>query len=124
MSEVSHGDYRSANAVLDEATDRLVVIDWVGVRSGPRHLDLLTLWATTPGDEDRARIAETVLDRTAGWEVPDVGLLWHAVALEQLVARITHSDRGDGLDLAFARARLVEARRMAADLGSPVDTKG
>jgi aminoglycoside phosphotransferase len=122
MSEVSHGDYRSANAVLDEATDRLVVIDWVGVRSGPRHLDLLTLWATTPGDEDRARIAETVLDRTAGWEVPDVGLLWHAVALEQLVARITHSDRGDGLDLAFARARLVEARRMAADLGSPVKT--
>ena len=61
-----------------------------------------------------------MLDRTAGWEVPDVGLLWHAVALEQLVSRLTHADRGDGLDSAFARARLAEARRIAADLGSPV----
>jgi hypothetical protein len=46
-----------------------------------------------------------------------VGLLWHAVALEQLVARLTRPDRGDGLDAAFARARLADARRIAADLG-------
>ena len=52
--------------------------------------------------------------------MPDVGLLWHSVALEQLVARLTRSDRGDGLDAAFARDRLEEARRLAADLGSPV----
>jgi hypothetical protein len=122
MSEVSHGDYRAANAVVDEATDRLVVLEWAGVRAGPRHLDLITLWATTPGDQERARFAETVLDRTAGWEVPDVGLLWHSVALEQLVARLTRPDRGDGLDAAFARERLIEARRIAADLGSPVAT--
>jgi hypothetical protein len=87
------------------------------VRSGPRHRDLLTLWATSPGDEDRALIADAVLDRTAAWEHPDVGLLWHAVALEQLVARLTRPDRGDGLDAAFARARLADARRIAADLG-------
>jgi aminoglycoside phosphotransferase (APT) family kinase protein len=120
MSEVSHGDFRAASAVLEEAGERLVVLDWAGLRSGPRHRDLITLWATTPGDQDRARVAETVLDRTAGWEAPDVGLLWHAVALEQLVARITRADRGDGLDVAFARERLTEARRIAADLGSPV----
>jgi hypothetical protein len=77
----------------------------------------VTLWATTPDDDDRAAIAEVVLDRTAGWEQPDVGLLWHAVALEQLVARLTRPDRGDGLDAAFARARLAEARRTAARLG-------
>ena len=84
---------------------------------GPRHRDLLTLWATSPDGEDRGTIAEIVLDRTAGWEEPDVGLLWHAVALEQLVARLTRPNRGDGLDAAFARARLAEARRIAADLG-------
>jgi hypothetical protein len=118
LSEVGHGDFRAANAVLDEERGALVVLEWTQVRPRPRHRDLLTLWATTPDDEDRATIAEIVLDRTAGWEEPDVGLLWHAVALEQLVARITRSDRGDGLDVAFARARLAEARRIAAQLGS------
>jgi hypothetical protein len=118
-SEVVHGDFRAANLVRDEALDRLVVLEWSGVRAGPRHRDLLTLWATAPAEADRAQIAEAVLDRTAGWEVADVGLLWHAVALEQLVARLTRPDRGDGLDAAFARARLAEARGFAADLGSP-----
>ncbi|WP_448627025.1 phosphotransferase [Geodermatophilus sp. URMC 64] len=119
LSEVTHGDFRAANAVLDEEQGRLVVLEWTAVCPGPRHRDLLTLWATTAGDEDRELIAEVVLDRTAGWERPDVGLLWHAVALEQLVARLTRPDRGDGLDVAFARARLAEARRIARDLNSP-----
>jgi aminoglycoside phosphotransferase (APT) family kinase protein len=117
LSEVTHGDFRASNAVLDDAQERLVVLEWAGVRPGPRHRDLLTLWATTPGDEDRGVVADVVLDRTAGWEQPDVGLLWHAVALEQLVARLSRGDRGDGLDLAFARARVAEARRIAAKLG-------
>ena len=117
LAEVGHGDLRAANAVLDEELGRLVVLEWAGVETGPRHRDLLTLWATTPGDEDRARIADVVLERTVGWEKPDVGVLWHAVALEQLVARVTRPDRGDGLDAPFARARLAEARRIAADLG-------
>jgi hypothetical protein len=94
--------------------------EWAGVRAGPRRRDLLTLWATTPDTDDRAVVADTVLERTTGWEGPDVGLLWHAVALEQLVARITRPDRGDGLELPFARARLAEARRLAAGLGSPL----
>ncbi len=117
LAEVVHGDLRAANAVLDEDLDRLIVLEWAGLHAGPRHLDLLTLWATTPGEEDRESIAGTVLDRTAGWEEADVGLLWHAVALEQLVARITRPDRGDGLDVAFARRRLADARREAARLG-------
>jgi hypothetical protein len=116
LAEIGHGDLRAANAVLDEELGRLVVLEWAGVQTGPRHRDLLTLWATTPGEEDRARIADVVLERTAGWEEPDVGVLWHAVALEQLVARVTRPDRGDGLDAPFARARLAEARRIAADL--------
>ncbi|MEX5721654.1 hypothetical protein, partial [Geodermatophilus maliterrae] len=129
LSEAGHGDLRAANAVVDsrapepagaDAEERLVVLEWSGVRPAPRHRDLLTLWATTPDAEDRAQVGEVVLARTAGWEEPDVGLLWHAVALEQLVARLTRSDRGDGLDAAFARARLDEARAMAAELGSPV----
>ncbi|HEX2072967.1 MAG TPA: phosphotransferase [Geodermatophilus sp.] len=123
LSEVTHGDYRAANAVLDEE-ERLVVLEWSGLRPGPRHRDLLTLWATTPDDEDRAQVADVVLRRTAGWEEPDVGLLWHAVALEQLVARLVRPERGDGLDAGFARARLAEARRTAADLGSPVRVPG
>ena len=45
-----------------------------------------------------------------------MGLLWHAIALEQLVARLTRPDRGDGLDAGFARARLAEARAMAREL--------
>ncbi len=120
LAEVSHGDYRAANAVLDEELGRLVVLEWAGVHAGPRHRDLLTLWATTAATEARRRIADVVLERTAGWEEPDVGLLWHAVAIEQLVGRLTRPDRGDGLDVAFARSRLVDARRMAAGLGSPV----
>ncbi|MGY1807325.1 phosphotransferase [Blastococcus sp. SYSU D00669] len=118
LSEVSHGDFRAANAVLDEDRDRVVVLEWSGVCPGPRHRDLLTLWATTPDAEDRRTVADVILDRTAGWEEPDVGLLWHAVALEQFVARLTRPDRGDGLDAAFARGRLAEARRIARDLGS------
>jgi hypothetical protein len=118
LSEVTHGDLRAANVVVDENRGSLVVLEWTQVYPGPRHRDLLTLWATTPDDDDRGAIADTVLERTAGWEKPDVGLLWHAVALDQLVARITRPDRGDGLDLAFARARLTEARRIAADLSS------
>jgi hypothetical protein len=121
-SEMAHGDFRSANLVFDEEQDRLVVLDWSGLGAGPRHLDLLTLWATAPDEADRRQVAEAVLDRTAGWEVPDVGLLWHAVALEQVVARLTRPDRGDGLDAGFARARLAEARRLAQDLGSPTAT--
>jgi aminoglycoside phosphotransferase len=121
LSEVTHGDLRAANAVLDDE-GRMVVLEWTGVRSGPRHRDLLTLWASTPADADRARIARVVLDRTAGWEEPDVGLLWHAVALEQLAGRLVRADRGDGLDLAFCRARLADARGIAAELGSPVVT--
>jgi Phosphotransferase enzyme family len=120
LSEVAHGDFRAANLVLDDDQGRLVVLEWSGLRAGPRHRDLLTLWATAPDEADRRRVAEAVLDRTAGWEVPDVGLLWHAVALEQLVARLTRPDRGDGLDADFARDRLAEARRLAEDLGSPV----
>jgi len=120
LAEVSHGDLRAANAVLDGEASRLVVLEWAGLRTGPRHHDLLTLWATTPDADDRAVVADTVLERTTGWEGPDVGLLWHAVALEQLVARITRPDRGDGLDVAFARARLAEARRLATGLGSPL----
>jgi aminoglycoside phosphotransferase len=116
LAEVTHGDLRAANAVLDEEEDRLVVLEWAGLRSGPRHADLLTLWSTTPDAEDRAQVAEVVRRRTARWEEPDVGLLWHAVALEQLAARITRPDRGDGLDVAFARARLAEARRIAAGM--------
>ncbi|WP_093578036.1 hypothetical protein [Geodermatophilus amargosae] len=127
LSEVAHGDLRAANAVIDagdaDGEERLVVLEWSGVRSAPRHRDLLTLWATTPDAQDRAQIGEVVLSRTAGWEEPDVGLLWHAVALEQLVARLTRADRGDGLDAAFARARLDEARAMARELGSPVDRR-
>jgi len=119
LAEVGHGDLRAANAVLDDEVGGLVVLEWTGVHAGPRHLDLLTLWATTPGEQDRARIADVVLERTAGWEEPDVGLLWHAVALEQLAARVTRPDRGDGLDAAFARARLADARVLAAELGSP-----
>ncbi|MGY1715070.1 hypothetical protein ACI78R_11480 [Geodermatophilus sp. SYSU D01106] len=125
LSEVGHGDYRAANVVLDadgaDEGDRVVVLEWSGVRAAPRHRDLLTLWATTPDAQDRAQVGEVVLSRTAGWEEPDVGLLWHAVALEQLVARLTRADRGDGLDAAFARARLDEARGMAEELGSPVE---
>jgi aminoglycoside phosphotransferase len=120
-AEVTHGDLRAANVVLDGDTGRVVVLEWSGVRTGPRHRDLLTLWATTPDAEDRERVAEEVLRRTAGWEEPDVGLLWHAVALEQFVDQVTRPDRGDGLDVAFARGRLTEARRAARDLGSPVD---
>jgi hypothetical protein len=120
LSEVGHGDFRAANLVQDEDQGRFVVLEWSGVRAAPRHHDLLTLWATAPLETDRRQIAEAVLDRTAGWEVPDVGLLWHAVALEQLVARLTRPERGDGLDAEFAHARLVEARKLAADLGSPV----
>jgi hypothetical protein len=120
MAEVGHGDFRAANAVLDEELGRMVVLEWTGVETGPRHRDLLTLWATTADDEDRAAIADVVLERTPAWEEPDVGLLWHAVAFEQLVARLTRPDRGDGLDAAFARARLADARRTARELGSPV----
>jgi aminoglycoside phosphotransferase (APT) family kinase protein len=120
LAEVGHGDFRAANAVVEEEQGRLVVLEWSGVAAGPRHRDLLTLWATTPADGDRERIADVVLERTAGWEEPDVGLLWHAVALEQLVARITRPDRGDGLDAGFARARLADARRLARELGSPL----
>jgi aminoglycoside phosphotransferase len=120
LSEVSHGDFRAANAVLDEDLGRLVVLDWPRLRPGPRHHDLLTLWATTADAEDRAQIAEVVHSRTAAWERPDVGLLWHAVALEQLAARVTRPDRGDGLDAGFARRRVEEARRTARELGSPV----
>jgi aminoglycoside phosphotransferase len=119
-AEVGHGDLRAANAVLDEESGGMVVLEWTGVRAGPRHRDLLTLWATTAGEEDRARIADVVLERTPGWEGPDVGVLWHAVALEQLVARITRPDRGDGLDAAFARARFADARTLARELGSPL----
>ncbi|MGY1746370.1 hypothetical protein [Blastococcus sp. SYSU D00695] len=119
LSEVTHGDLCAANAVLD-ADRGLVVLEWTGVRAAPRHRDLLTLWATTPGEEDRAEIADVVLERTAGWEGPDVGLLWHAVALEQLVGRVTGAGRTEGPDPAAARARLAEARRRAAALGSPV----
>jgi hypothetical protein len=122
LCEVGHGDFRAANVVLDGDQGRLVVLEWSGVRAVPRHHDLLSLWATAPDDADRRQIAEAVLDRTAGWEVPDVGLLWHAVALEQSVARLTRPDRGDGLDAGFAHARLAEARRLAGDLGSPVQT--
>jgi aminoglycoside phosphotransferase len=117
LAEVSHGDLRAANLVLDGEVGRIVVLEWAGVRTGPRHHDLLTLWATSAGDGDRARIADAVLARTAAWERPDVGLLWQAIGLEQLVARLTRPDRGDGLDAAFAHARLAEARRIAADLG-------
>jgi aminoglycoside phosphotransferase len=128
LSEVGHGDYRAANLVVETdppgAEQRLVVLEWSGVRAAPRHRDLLTLWATTPDAQDRAQIGDVVLSRTAGWEEPDVGLLWHAVALEQLVARLTRADRGDGLDAAFARARLDEARRLAEELGSPVEVRG
>jgi aminoglycoside phosphotransferase len=116
-AEACHGDLRAANAVLDGELGELVVLEWAGVTTGPRHADLLTLWATTAAEEDRARIADAVLERTATWEQPDVGLLWHAVALEQLVARLTRPERGDGLDAAFARARLEDARRMASELG-------
>ena len=116
LTEACHGDLRAANLVLDGEVGGLVVLEWAGVGTGPRHLDLLTLWATSAGDEDRARIADAVLEHTAAWEHPDVGLLWHAIALEQLVARLTRPDRGDGLDAAFARERLAEARRIAADL--------
>ena len=119
LSEVSHGYLCAANAVLDVERG-LVVLEWTGVRAAPRHRDLLTLWATTPAEADRAEIADVVLDRTAGWEEPDVGLLWHAVALEQLVERVTGSGRAEGPDVAGARARLAEARRYAAELGSPV----
>jgi aminoglycoside phosphotransferase (APT) family kinase protein len=122
LSQVAHGDFRAANLVLDEDQGRLVVLEWAALRPAPRHRDLLTLWATAVDEADRRQVAEAVLDRTAGWEVPDVGLLWHAVALEQLVARLTRPDRGDGLDADFARARLAEARRLAQDLGSPVVT--
>jgi hypothetical protein len=120
LAEVAHGDLRAANAVMDEELGRLVVLEWAGVEAGPRHRDLLTLWATTAGAEDRARVADVVLERTAAWEEPDVGVLWHAVALGQLVARLTRPDRGDGLDAAFARERLAEARTLARELGSPV----
>ncbi|TFV87755.1 phosphotransferase [Blastococcus sp. CT_GayMR16] len=120
LAEVGHGDLRAANAVMDEELGRLVVLEWTGVEAGPRHRDLLTLWATTAGEQDRGLIAEVVVERTAGWEEPDVGVLWHAVAFEQLVARITRPDRGDGLDAAFARARLAEARSLARELGSPL----
>jgi aminoglycoside phosphotransferase (APT) family kinase protein len=119
-AEVTHGDLRAANAVLDGDSGRLVVLDWWGVRPGPRHRDLLTLWATAAAEDDRGVLADAVLERTASWERPDVGLLWHAVALEQLVDRVTRPDRGDGLDAAFARARLAEARSLAATLHSPV----
>jgi hypothetical protein len=122
LSEVTHGDFRAANAVLDDDLGRLVVLEWPGLRPGPRHRDLLTLWATTADPEDRAQIADVVRARTAAWEGPDVGLLWHAVALEQLVGRVTRADRGDGLDLGFARRRLEEARRIARQLGAPVAT--
>jgi aminoglycoside phosphotransferase len=120
LAEVGHGDLRAANVVLDEELDRMVVLEWCGIEAGPRHHDLLTLWATTAGEEDRARIADAVRERTAAWEGPDVGILWHAVALEHLVARLTRPDRGDGLDAAFARARLGDARRLARELGSPL----
>jgi hypothetical protein len=118
LAEVAHGDLRAANAILDEELGGLVVLEWCGVEDGPRHVDLLTLWATTAGEEDRERIADAVLERTAAWEGPDVGTLWHAVALERLGARLTRPDRGDGLDAAFARARLAEARVLASQLGS------
>jgi hypothetical protein len=117
-SEVGHGDLRVANAVMDAELGRMVVLEWTGVVVGPRHRDLLTLWATTAQEEDRARIAEEVRARTAGWEAPDVGALWHAVAMEQLVARLVRPDRGDGLDAAFARARLADARALGRELGS------
>jgi aminoglycoside phosphotransferase len=117
LVEVSHGDLRAANAVLDDESGAMVVLEWAGVQTGPRHRDLLTLWATSAAEEDRARIADAVLERTVAWELPDVGLLWHAIALEQLVGRLTRPGRGDGLDTAFARSRLAEARTMARRLG-------
>jgi aminoglycoside phosphotransferase len=116
LAETCHGDLRAANLVMDGGAGGIVVLEWAGVRTGPRHHDLLTLWATSAGDTERAQIADAVLERAAAWEHPDVGLLWQAIALEQLVARLTRPDRGDGLDAAFARARLAEARRIAADL--------
>ena len=119
-AEACHGELRAGNAVLDEELGEMVVLEWAGVDAGPRHVDLLTLWATAAGGEDRARIADAVLERTAAWEQPDVGVLWLAVALEQLVARLTRPDRGDGLDTAFARARLADARTMARALGGAV----
>jgi aminoglycoside phosphotransferase len=117
LVESCHGDLRAANLVPDGTVGGIVVLEWAGVRPGPRHHDLLTLWATSVAHADRARIAAAVLERTAAWERPDVGLLWQAIAWEQLVARLTRPDRGDGLDAAFAHARLAEARRIAADLG-------
>ena len=116
LAEACHGDLRAANVVLDEDVGGIVVLEWSGVATGPRHHDLLTLWATSPGAEDRARIVDAVLERTARWEQADVGVLWHAIALEQLVARLTRPDRGDGLDASFARARLADARVRAREL--------
>jgi Phosphotransferase enzyme family len=117
---VAHGDYHPGNLLFDERAGRLAVIDWTHAGPAPRHTDLVRLWGQLPSDDDSAALIEAVLRTTPRAGRPDLGALWHWLALRQLAEHLDDPTGSDdpGYPAQLAR-RLAAARELARDLGSP-----
>jgi Phosphotransferase enzyme family len=117
---VAHGDYHPGNLLFDERAGRLAVIDWTHAGPAPRHTDLVRLWGQLPSDDDSAALIEAVLRTTPRAGRPDLGALWHWLALRQLAEHLDDPTGSDDPDYPAQLARrLAAARELARDLGSP-----
>lgn len=110
----SHGDFHLAHLFLDG--DRLWAIDWERTAKRPVGYDLMQLWVSLPGDEDRWLLRDAVDRRFDGHGRSELAKLRHALLVMRIASRLAEDPRFGSRDVADARRllrMLPQARREA-----------
>lgn len=114
---VAHNDYTYRN-VLHLAAGGLCLVDWEYLGPAPRYTDELRLWTTLRREDDRQLLMELLLRRADKGQRSHIGLLslWLSLRLRAENVAAPRPDR-DPADAAHAAEVLVEAKRIARELG-------
>jgi aminoglycoside phosphotransferase len=113
---LSHGDFHPNNVLFDAQTARVTVIDWSYLGFQPLHSDLIYFWTRLADTEDRALLADRLVETSDDPFHLAILLRWISIrSFAEMLADVPWGKR-DRAKLALGRAVMHEGEETASRL--------
>ena len=113
---LSHGDFHPNNVLFDAQAARVAVIDWCYLGFQPRHTDLIYFWTRLPVAEDRAFLAERLMETSDDPLHLAILLRWISIRSFADVLTDVPWRKRDRAKVALGRTVMLEAEESARRL--------
>ena len=118
---LSHGDFHTNNVLFDSGAERVVVIDWSYLGFQPRWTDLVYFWTRLPAPQDRALLADRLIELADDHR--HLGALLRWIAIRSYAEMVTDEAwrRRDRVKLEQGRLVMDEAEKIAQRIEGMAD---